>query len=44
MSLCEENCDYLGYNEEIKNSKCECGVKNEISILNIKIDSEKFDK
>ena len=40
MSLCEANCEYLGYNKEIKNSKCECDVKNEISILNIEIDSD----
>ena len=47
MSLCEGHCEYLGYNDETKNSICECGVKKEISILNIKLDYEglykKFD-
>ena len=40
MSLCETGCDYLGYNIETKNSKCECDPKNEITIFNIKIDTE----
>ena len=42
MSLCEADCEYLGYNNKTKNVKCECGVKKEISIANIKIDSERL--
>ena len=42
MSLCESECDYLGYNSETKNAKCECELKKEISILNIKIDTERL--
>jgi len=42
MSLCESECDYKGYNYETKNSKCECEIKNEISIFNIKIDTERL--
>ena len=42
MSLCESECDYLGYNNETKNSKCECNAKNEISLFNIKIDTERL--
>ena len=40
MSLCEPECEYLGYNNETKNSKCQCGVKKEISLLNIKLDQQ----
>ena len=40
MSLCEPECDYMGYDFETKNSKCECKLKNEISIFSIKIDTE----
>ena len=42
MSLCESECDYKGYDYETKNSKCECEIKNEISIFNIKIDTERL--
>ena len=33
LSLCDLDCDYKGYNIEIKMSVCECAIKNEI--LNI---------
>jgi len=42
MSLCESECDYKGYDYETKNSICECEIKNEISIFNIKIDTERL--
>ena len=40
LTLCESECEYLGYNNETKNSKCKCDVKNEISLFNIKIDTQ----
>ena len=42
MSLCESGCDYMGYDYETKNSKCKCELKKEISIFNIKIDTERL--
>ena len=33
-------CDFIGYDKETKNSKCECNIKNEISLSNIKIDKD----
>ena len=39
MTLCEPDCEYLGYNKETKNSKCKCGVKIEMEIFNLSIDS-----
>jgi len=45
MSLCESECNYLGYDFDTKNSKCECEIKKEMSIFNIKIDTQRlFDK
>ena len=42
MSLCESECNYKGYDYETKKSKCECKLKNEISIFFIKIDTERL--
>ena len=42
MSLCEAEYDYIGYDFETKNSKCKCGVKNEISFFNIKINTDRL--
>jgi hypothetical protein len=42
MALCESECDYKGYDYETKNSICECEIKNEITIFNIKIDTERL--
>ena len=39
LTLCENNCDYLGYDRETKESNCECKVKQEMTIFNIKIDT-----
>ena len=33
MSLCENNCDYTGYNIEDKKSSCDCKVKNKIDLV-----------
>ena len=33
MSLCEVNCDYEGYNSEIKKAKCECQVKIKLPLI-----------
>ena len=40
MSLCEAECDYIGYDFKTKNSKCKCGIKNEINLFNIKINTD----
>ena len=40
LTLCHSDCNYLGYNIETKNSKCECKVKNEIELFNFKIDKD----
>ena len=42
MSLCEHECNYIGYDYDTKNSKCECEIKKEISIFNVKIDTERL--
>ena len=43
MSLCENNCDYKGYESEIKMAKCECQVKIKIPLISeIVINKEKL--
>jgi len=42
MSLCEPDCNYKGYDYDTKNSKCECEIKKEMSLFNIKIDTERL--
>ena len=42
LTLCEDDCDYLGYDSETKESNCQCDIKTEMSIFNIKIDKEKL--
>ena len=45
MFLCEPDCNYMGYDYKTKNSKCECELKKEISLFNIKIDTQRlYDK
>lgn len=45
MSLCESECNYIDYDYDTKNSKCECEIKKEMSIFNIKIDTQRlYDK
>ena len=29
MSICESNCNYIGYEKETKESKCECTIKTQ---------------
>ena len=29
MSLCESNCDYRGYDQNLKQAKCECDIESE---------------
>ena len=39
MSLCENNCEFKGYDNNKKLSKCECSIKTEFHLLSeIKID------
>ena len=33
MSLCENNCNYNGYNADDKQSICDCQVKNKIDLI-----------
>ena len=39
LSLCENNCNYTGYNTNDKQSSCDCNVKNKIDLID-----EIFDK
>ena len=42
-SLCEENCDYIGYDEENKFYECDCDMKENLpKISEIKSDKEKL--
>ena len=43
LSLCENDCTFIGYDSSTKKAKCECKVKISISNLSgIKIDKQKF--
>ena len=43
MSLCEKDCKFKEYNNNIKKSKCECKIKNDSALLtNIYMDKEKL--
>ena len=33
LSLCENNCNYTGYNEENKQSTCDCNIKNKMDTV-----------
>ena len=33
LALCEDKCDYIGYDKEEKKSNCKCKVKNEIKVI-----------
>ena len=41
LALCEDKCDYVGYDNEEKKANCKCKVKNEIKIINIEIEIDK---
>ena len=40
LTLCEDNCDYIGYDNKEKKSNCTCNVKNEMNIFNIEINKD----
>jgi hypothetical protein len=43
LTLCENNCKFIGYNAEIKQALCECDIKNEINLFSsIYIDKDKL--
>ena len=42
LSLCESDCEYLGYEKEAKKAKCECTMKNQINLDNNPIDIKKI--
>ena len=43
MMICEENCEFIYYDNELKKASCSCSVKEEISLLtDIKINSKVF--
>ena len=43
LTLCENNCKFIGYNSEIKHALCECDIKNEINLVSsIDIDKDKL--
>ena len=33
LSLCEKNCNYTGYNEQNKQSSCDCNIKNKMDLI-----------
>ena len=39
LSLCENNCNYTGYNKDDKQSSCDCSIKNEMDSISDIIDS-----
>ena len=43
LTLCENNCEFSGYNNETKQAICECEIKNEIDLSsNMEIDKDKL--
>ena len=44
MSLCEDNCDFVGYNTNTKKAVCNCNVKTTISLSKPVIDKDQFFK
>ena len=44
MSLCEENCEFITYDNNIKKTKCSCKVKTTLSLDNIELDSKNLMK
>ena len=43
MTICEENCDLIGYDYYYKKAKCSCEIKIKLPILNeIKFDKERL--
>ena len=44
LSLCEINCELIGYNYNNNKAKCSCNVKNTLSLDNIELDSKNLIK
>ena len=44
MSLCEENCNFIKYDNKSKKAICNCNIKTEINFFTESIDKEKFFK
>jgi hypothetical protein len=44
IQSCESNCDLVDFDLENKKTQCSCDVKSEVSIFNIKIDTEELFK
>ena len=44
MSLCERNCELIGYDYNNKKAKCSCEVKTSLSIDNIELNNGNFFK
>ena len=45
MSLCENNCEYNGYNYNTKKVECECFIKINFPLISeISIDKDQFIK
>ena len=43
LTLCENNCKFIGYNHEAMQALCECDIKNEINLIsNLDIDKDKL--
>ena len=43
LTLCENNCEFSGYNSETKQAICECEIKNEINLSSdMEIDKDKL--
>ena len=43
LTLCENNCEFSGYNNETKQAICECEIKNEINLSSdLEIDKDKL--
>ena len=40
LNLCEDDCNYKGYDDKTKESNCECKVKKEMSTDNNKISKD----
>ena len=39
LSLCQNDCEYIEYNKDNKQSSCECGIKNEMDSISEIIDN-----
>ena len=42
MSLCEDNCELIGYDNENKKAKCACSVKTSLSFDNVETNNKNF--